>query len=76
MKQGRASREGMMGGKREPSARGIPPVFTSRLGTMQGNHATEADGLPNIRNPMHTRGFNAPAPSSQKTHKGGSQGRY
>lgn len=67
MKQGRAPTV-VSGRKVEPMAKAMDPGAVSNIGVQQFKTKPQ---------PLHAgRGFNAPAPVSQKTHKGGSQGRH
>ena len=66
-KQGRADRDVMESAKREPIAKAKSIARVSDI------------GIQTVRTRPYNdpgRGFTAPVPVSQKTHKGGSQGKH
>lgn len=77
MKQGRASISGSYDQKVEPSSKAINPGAVSRIGVIQGNHATDAGDkrLDNYSSMNAGRGYSAPGIGA-KTHGRGSQGKY
>lgn len=76
MKQGKASRDGMYGGKREPIPRAMIPAGVAEIGIAQGNHVTGQGSTGYHGTGMHGgRGFKAPTDMKREVHKGGSQGR-
>ena len=64
MKQGRAGRDVRESTKVEPKSRAVNIAKVANMGIIQVRTMSHSDP---------GRGFMAPAPVSQKTHKGGSQ---
>lgn len=76
MKQGRADVSGPADRKVEPRSKAINPGYADGIGQSYGNHATEA-GTSNYKGPAESAGRGYSAPSiGQKSHPGGSQGKY
>lgn len=77
MKQGRASRDVMESGKREPRPRAVIPSGVAQYGKAMGDHVT-GQGATGYRgtNPFGGgRGYKAPGIKNDSKN-GGSQGRY
>jgi hypothetical protein len=77
MNQGKASRDGSYGRKREPVVHAINPSAVSQLGNAQGSHVTNKGGTGYRGDDFDLgRGFTAPRNKSQSSTNRGSQGRY
>lgn len=69
MKQGRADRSGMAGGKVEPRAHAVSPAGAAQIGIKQVSDS--------LKDPLNMgRGYNAPAPAGCNVHHSGSQGKH
>lgn len=71
--QGRATTSRMGSTKTEPVSRAVSPAYPARLGTMQGNHATDKGTVRVQHIPMYEgRGLKAPM-AGVTVHPKGSQ---
>lgn len=73
MKQGRASKDGAAGQKREPMARAVNPAAAGEIGMAMGNLPGHRYSAPQL---FQGNGYQAPKNKSMATTKGGSQGKY
>jgi hypothetical protein len=78
MRQGKASRDGDYGQKREPIVHSINPGWAGQLGNKVGSHVTDRKHETGYSGEemYKGKGFGPPPLKSMKTSNNGSQGSY